>query len=228
MTAPVIIDLIALAVLAGFVLWGIRRGLLRAMAGLLVMVVSLAGANLIASALSAPAAKLLAPLIEKHIEERMEETIRENLPGQMPGAMPEELEELLNLLGLDEAQRQSLGEQAQDTIRDTGVSAATAVVESMARSFLRGLLYMISFSVLTILLHMLVRMLDLFAKLPVLHGLNAFGGGVLGLLEGMLLLFLAAWLMGLLGLFPEALTESRVFSFFASYSPLNALSSMGA
>lgn len=223
MTAPVIIDAIALAVLVGLVLWGARKGLLRTLTGLLVIVVSLVGANVIAEALTEPAAKLVAPIIEERIEVQMEEVIRERLPGQMPGSMPEKLEDILELLGLDEARRDALGARAEKTIRETGTSAATAVVESLARSFLHSLLYMVSFTALTALLHILVRALNLMSKLPVLRGLNALGGGLLGLIEALLLLFLAAWLMKTLGVFSETLAESHILSFFAAHSPLEAL-----
>ena len=67
--------------------------------------------------------------------------------------MPEErdggfghLQDLLALLGLDEDVRESLAEQAQEKIRDTGVSIAAAVVESMAQSMLYGVLFLLSFA----------------------------------------------------------------------------------
>ena len=194
MSSPVIIDAAAAAVLLGFTVWGAKKGLLRSLAGLAVVLAALIGASVIASALSGPAAKLLAPAVERHIEARVEAEIQKNLPqGHMPGVMPEGLEDLLDLLGLDAERREALASEAGETIRETGVSAATAVVESLARSFLHGLLYTVSFTVLTVLLHLLVRALDLVLRLPGLHGLNALGGGALGLLEAALLLFLAAW-----------------------------------
>ena len=82
MTTPVIIDAIAVAVLAGFAILGAWKGLLRTLAGLLVLVLSLAGAGIIASALSAPAAKLIAPVVEKRIESRLDEAMREQRPGR--------------------------------------------------------------------------------------------------------------------------------------------------
>ena len=57
----------------------------------------------------------------------------------------------------------------------------TAVIESVAQSMLYGVLYMISFVLLTFALHLLVRMLDAVLRLPGLHGLNAVGGGLWGL-----------------------------------------------
>ena len=45
MTTPVIIDAVAVAILAFFVLWGAHQGLLRSLAGLLTIVVALVQGN---------------------------------------------------------------------------------------------------------------------------------------------------------------------------------------
>lgn len=65
MTTPVIIDIIAAAVLLAFAAYGGRRGLFRALAGLLSVVVALVGAGMIASALAPPAARLVTPAHRK-------------------------------------------------------------------------------------------------------------------------------------------------------------------
>lgn len=227
MTTPVIIDAIAIAVLAGFALLGAWKGLLRTLAGLLVIVLSLAGAGIIASALSAPAAKLIAPVIEKRIESRLEEALGEQLSGRMDGAEGLPLGDLMDLLGIDQARRGALTERTEKTIRDTGVSAASAVIESLARSILYGVLYMISFVLLSLGLHLLVRMLDAVLKLPGLRGLNVWGGGLLGIAEGALLLFLAVWVLRLLGVSFNGEDGSLIFRFFITHTPLDALKFLG-
>ena len=114
MTTPVIIDAIAAAVLAGFGILGAWKGLLRTLAGLLVLVLSLAGAGIIASALSAPAARLIAPVIEKRLEARLDEALQERYPGEQPeeGTFPQEdqlsITDVLGLLGIDETQWDAL------------------------------------------------------------------------------------------------------------------------
>ena len=222
MTTPVIIDAIAVAVLAGFAVLGVWKGLLRTLAGLLVLSLSLAGAGSIASALSVPAAKVISPVIEERIESRLNEAVQGRRPGETPeGELP--LAELLDLLGVDEARRDALANRTEKTIRDTGISLVTALVESLAQSVLYGVLYMISFLLLTISLHLLVRMLDAFLKLPGLHGLNAVGGGLVGLAEGALLLFLAVWVLRMLGVSFGGEESSRIFRFFTVYTPLDAL-----
>lgn len=85
------------------------------------------------------------------------------------------IEDLLALLGIDQDVRDSITQQAQETVRDTGVSVASAVVESIAGTMIYGALFLIAFLVLMILLHILVKAMDLVLKLPGLHGLNALG-----------------------------------------------------
>lgn len=210
--------------LAAFAVLGAWKGLLRTLAGLLVLVLSLAGAGIIASALSAPAARLAAPLIERRIEARLEEAIQDQRPD------PEEnlpLTELLDLLGVDQARREALTNRAEKTIRDTGTSLAAAVIESLAQSVLYGVLYMLSFALLSFALHLLVRMLDAVLKLPGLHGLNAVGGGLLGIAEGALLLFLAVWVLRLVGVSFDGQEGSRIFRLFTTHTPLDALKFLG-
>lgn len=223
MTTPAIIDAVAVSVLALFAVLGAWRGLLRTLAGVLVVILSLAGAGIIASALSVPAAKLIAPVIEKRIEARLDEAVREQGRGEEPLA----LTELLDLLGVDQTRRVALTGRAQETVRETGASLAAAVVESLARSALYGVLYMISFLLLSVGLHLLARMLDAVLRLPGLRALNAWGGGLLGLAEGALLLFLAVWALRLAGVSFDGEDGGRIFRVFTVYTPLDALKFLG-
>lgn len=211
-----------MAVLAVFGILGAWKGLLRTLAGLLVVLLSLAGAGIVASALSEPAAKFIAPAIEKRIEARLDEALAERAEAEVPP-----LAELLDLLGVDQARRDALADRTEKSVRDTGASLVTALVESLAQSVLYGVLYMISFLLLTLALHLLVRMLDAFLRLPGLHGLNAVGGGLVGLAEGALLLFLAVWALRLVGVSFDGREGGRIFQFFTAHTPLDALKYLG-
>ena len=228
MTTPVIIDAIAVAVLAGFAVWGAWKGLLRTLAGLLVLALSLAGAGIVASALSVPAAKLVAPVIEKRIESRLDEAIQERYSGGIPEEDRLSVPGMLEMLGIDESRWDALTFRAGDVVRNTGVQLMAAVIESVAQSMLYGVLYMLSFLLLSVALHLLVRMLDAVLRLPVLHGLNAFAGGMIGLAEGALLLFLTVWVLRLLGVSFDGEERSQIFRFFTTYTPLDALKFLGA
>ena len=224
MTVPVIIDAVVVLILVGFTVIGARRGLLQTLTGLVIVVVALVGAGMIATTFSGPAAKLAAPLIEKQIEKKIDAAMAESAPSS-PAAEVSQLEEILSLLGLDTVVRDSMAEKAKDTVRDTGVSVAAAVVTSIAQSIIYGVLYILSFVALTVLLHVLFKAMGLLTKLPGIHSLNALGGGLLGLIEGALLLFLAVWAARRLGVSFEAepFASAHILAVFTTHTPLSVL-----
>lgn len=198
MTAPAIIDIIAAALLIGFTFYGARQGLFRALAGLLILAAALVGARFAAETLAPSAARLASPAIQRHIEERLDEALPDT-------GMPEELlpEELLGLLGIAEDHLEDLAEQARESVRETGASILSAVARSVTESLLYGGIYILAFLVLTILLNLAAKVLDLAMRLPVLHGANALGGAAVGLAEGALAVYLLVLLAQKLCLSPE-------------------------
>lgn len=229
---PVIIDAVIVCVLVGFTLYGAHRGLFRALAGLLVVVVALVGAGLFAKTLAQPAADLLAPAIEKRIEQKVDQAISAQSDRQeMPESgteteLSQQVKNLLKRMGMDPETVETLSGQAVEKLQKTGVSLASAVVESLMYSILYGVLFILSFFALLLALRLLARALDLVLKLPVLHGLNSIGGAVVGLLEAGLLLFLAVWTARRLGVSfeTELVQATHVLQFFTTNTPLGVLS----
>ena len=232
MTTPVIIDIVVAAVLLGFAVYGGKRGLFRALSGLLAVVVALVGAGIIAATFTTPVTKVVTPLIAGHIEEKVENAMAVQSADsgvQMPEADTEDpsaIQDLLAILGLDDEVRSRLAEEVQEKVRDTGASIAAAVVESMVRSFIYGTLYILSFAVLLLLMKVLIGAMDLVLKLPLLRGLNTLGGAAVGLVEGALLLFLAVWVLRRLGVSfeSEALAEAHILRIFTANTSLGVLS----
>lgn len=213
MTTPVIIDIAAAAVLLGFAVFGAKRGLFRAIAGLLIAVLALLGARAAAQALAPPAARMMKPVIERRIEQKLDEALSaapDLLPG-LSGDIPDPAEELLGLLGVEGSALDMLAEQAREIVRDTGASVLSAVAQSAAESFFYGLIYILTFLILTILLNLAAGVMDLALKLPVLHGANALGGAAVGLVEGILVLFLLALAAKKLGVPLDGSLISRIF-----------------
>ena len=232
MTTPVIIDIVVAAVLLGFAVYGGKRGLFRALSGLLAVVVALVGAGIIAATFTTPVTKVVTPLIAGHIEEKVENAMAVQSADsgvQMPEADTEDpsaIQDLLAILGLDDEVRSRLAEEVQEKVRDTGASIAAAVVDSMARSLIYGTLYILSFAVLLLLMKVLIGAMDLVLKLPLLRGLNTLGGAAVGLVEGALLLFLAVWVLRRLvvSFVSEALAEAHILRIFTANTPLGVLS----
>lgn len=228
MSAAVIIDIVVALVLVFFTINGAKRGLLQSAAGLVIIVVALIGAALISGALTEPVTRAVSPLITKHITQQVDEAMAQQTV-EMPEADtedPEGIEVLLSLIGLDSDVRESLTGQIQDTVRDTGVSLATAVVESMMRTLVSGVLFLVSFVALVILLRLLVKTMDHVLRLPGLHLANSLGGGAVGLIQGALVLFLAVWVLRRLGVSFETgtLAGTHLLKFFTANTPLGVLS----
>lgn len=212
MGIPVIIDIIAAAVLLGFTVYGARRGLFRALAGLLIVAAALIGARMAAETLVPPVMDLSRPLIQRHVEKELDRALGDSVEV----SMPEEPEALLALLGVDEARLAELAEQVRRTIQETGATILAAVAESLAEPVLYSLLFLLAFFLLTAALRLAARLLDLALKLPVLHGANALGGAAVGLLEGLVVLAVAALVLRRLDV---PLAESHLLRIFAAWLP---------
>lgn len=261
MKTAVIIDCVVAAVLLATLIYGACRGLFQAVAGLAVIVLSLAGATFAARSLTPAATELVRPVIEQFVTQRMDSALggsgtengaessgqinQENQHDVLIPLKPQisqntsadssaasdlttriQAAELLNLMGLDDTLRDSLSNRVEEKVRDTGVSIAMAVVESVMESIVYMILFILAFFVLTLLLRLLEKAMNLAMKLPGVHALNALGGAAVGLIEGVLLIFLVIWILRFfhVSFETELIAQTRIFNFFTTHSPLDLLS----
>ena len=232
MKTPVIMDAIVVIVLMVTVIYGAKRGLLQSLAGLVIVALALAGAGIAAGTFTEPIAEFVTPIVETKVTEKIETAIEEQL-GEVEwslfeenGADSNQIGMLLELLGLDREVREALTERAEAVVWDTGATVASAVVQSVVRTVIHGVLFVLVFLLLLILLKVLFGAMNLVLKLPGLRGLNALGGAAIGLVEGVLLLFLAIWVARRLGVsFDTApLSEAHILQVFTTNTPLGLLS----
>ena len=110
-------------------------------------------------------------------------------------------------------------EGSGDTL--TAAAAAAAIAEQIAHS----LLFLLAFFVVLLAWTLLSHALDLVAKLPGLSGLNKLAGGLLGLVKGLVIVYLAAWVLcGLTGFIPPAtIQETHLLRFLTEHSPFDML-----
>lgn len=244
-TTAIILDVLTAAALIAFTVMGAHRGFFRTVAGLLAVILALVGAQLFTSWAAPHVSGVLQPAIERRVEKKVDaalggDTITPQEP-QIGASRPDsetqdqkeaeesEIQRLLRAIGVDEQLFQRLGESAREKVRDTGVTVATAVVQSVAESVIRALLFLLSFAVFLLLLKLLAKVLDLALKLPVLRSMNGLAGAAVGLMEGVLAVFLAVWLLRRFGVSFEtpAVEGTYLLSFFAKHTPLSALASVG-
>ena len=116
-------------------------------------------------------------------------------------------------------------ERAAEMAQQAGETLLSAVVSTAVRSVAYAVVYLVSFLLLLLVLRLALSPLHLFTKLPVVHGINALMGGVLGLVKGALLVFLAVWVLQKLQIFitPEIVNKTVLLKFFAQNSPMDLI-----
>ena len=219
----VIIDAVVAVVLLAFVILGARRGLFRSVAGLAILVVSLVGANMAADSLTPMAAGIVQPAIENRVEEKLEEVLPEDM--ELPEAEDTAMGELLALLGIDADPAEEILERAGEQVRLNGAGAVAALAVGMAESTIHVVVFLLVFLAAFIVLKLLAHLVDLTLKLPVLSGANALGGAAVGLVEGVLALFITVWFLRRFGVsFDTAwAADTMLLRFFTTNTPLGVL-----
>ena len=238
MTTTVIIDAAVVIVLVIFALVGAKRGLFRALAGLVILVLSLVGAGMLATTFAPPLAEMVAPALEGYVSQQVETAFsaqfgETDLTGTaLTLELPDlgQLEALLEQLGVDAEDWGIMAENIQISILEDGAAVQDAVLdavlEPLVHTLMYGIVYILAFVLLMVLLHVLFGAMNLVTKLPGLRTLNTLGGGILGFAEGILLVFLGVWVARQLGVSfdSEALADAHILHMFTTNSPLSALS----
>ena len=111
------------------------------------------------------------------------------------------------------------------TIESSGIAIAAAVARELVETFAYAILYILIFVALVLLLRLAALAINLVLRLPVLFSVNTFGGALLGLLEGMMVVWLLIWLAPRLGIALPA-ENTYLLHFFMTVGPMGLLSSL--
>lgn len=229
--AFLIADGLVLAVLLIFACIGARRGLILSLCGLLAFVVAFLGASFAARTLSPVVADALEPRFAAAIEEQLNESIRQQAEaGEAAVLSPDDvpLEGVLDALremGFYETLINTVDRAVESGMTAVAASAAAAVAAAIAQSAAYLILFLLGFFLILLAWRLLSRALDLMARLPGLHFLNKTGGALFGLVQGCIILFVAAWLLQFFGqVLPRELVEQTVLlKFFMTTNPFSLL-----
>ena len=229
--AFLIADGLVLAVLLIFACIGARRGLILSLCGLLAFVVAFLGASFAARTLSPVVADALEAKFAAAIEEQLNESIRQQAEaGEAAVLSPDDvpLEGVLDALremGFYETLINTVDRAVESGMTAVAASAAAAVAAAIAQSAAYLILFLLGFFLILLAWRLLSRALDLVARLPGLHFLNKTGGALFGLVQGCIILFVAAWLLQFFGqVLPRELVEQTVLlKFFMTTTPFSLL-----
>ena len=224
-------DVVIAAVLVLFAALGWKRGLVRSLAELAVMIAALFLANQIAAA-AAPEIvdRALRPATYAAVERQVDEMMAENISGTTPveelmrvvDGIPnrfvrEHAKVLVEDLGLSTARQANYS--ARETLLRLGRQLADTALDGVVRDMVRSIVCAVCFLLLTALLRMAVRALLLVVKLPGLKQIDELGGLLLGVGKGLLLVCLSVWMLRLTGVItPEMAEQSILTGLFSAWT----------
>ena len=227
-----VFDIAIVVILILFAWRGASRGFVLSLCGLLAVVVAFVGASFLANLLAPKVGAALEPRFAQAIEERLEEQIQQSdLAGHAAGLAEGEdypLQDVLSVLrdmGLYEDLVNTIDQAVQDGMTAVAANAAAAVAAAIAQSVAYTVIFTVAFALILIAWKVFSHAVDLVAKLPGLNFLNKTGGAAMGLLKGVLILFLAAWLIQYSGkLIPEeTVQQTHLLKFFMTTNPMTLL-----
>ena len=226
MYLSVIIDAAALAVLILFARKGWRRGVVRTLSELIVVVLAMILAGKIADAAARQA-------VEEQVDQLLTEGDVYAAPEEITSKLMEVVDGLPDILqgyakgiveGLTVSSTQ-VTHSARETLVRLGTQAADAALNGAVYRTAHAIFYTLAFSAVVFLLRRVMRALLVLRKLPVLKQTDQALGLVAGLAKGALLVWLAAWIIPFLVEVPPEVREGSFLlrhTTFVTQGPLMA------
>ena len=226
----ILLDVLLIAVLIFFTLRGAKKGFVLTLCSLVAVIVAFLGANLLADTLAPKVAEAIQPKLEAVIEESLTDALRHTEFTAPDGDVATSAEDIplsgvLEVLQENALYKQFLGgieKAVNEGVAASAASAASKVAAAVAAQLARGIIFLLGFVVVLVLWWLLSHALDLVAKLPVLNSLNNGLGGVIGLVKGVVIVYVAVWaLYGLTGyVTAEMMEQTYLFRFLATHGPM--------
>ena len=227
MRMPVIIDLILAAVLLLFTVLGWRRGAFRSVIGIAVVAAALIGAGFVAHQGAPAVAKVMTPFVAEQIELRFEEAAQDTgTPGETAITDAEDAEGWFTAAGLYSGTAKKLAEDTVAQVRETGQAVLEAAVDRVIHAAAGAILFLLSFLIFFILLKIASKIFGLLTAVPGLHLIDCAAGGLLGLVQGSLVLFVAIWAAQFIGngIPGETVEHAAILRLFVTLNPMMMIS----
>lgn len=205
-TVIIVYAILAATVLAGVII-GAVRGLYRAIAGVLVLVLAIGGACWLTDLCAPGVEEAVRPAIENRIAQKVDEAVeaqQENPTGEKASKAFEAAEKLLGRFGWEGDLREMISEAASSTVSNVKQAVTKAVADGIVPSLVKTVLRIVFFLLLLLVLTLLSRLLRaVIEHLPILKQCNRLGGAVVGLVGGLLAAYVLAWALGKTGILPQ-------------------------
>ena len=230
-----VIDIVLIIIIALCTWNGYKRGLVGGVAGILAIIISLLGANILSAAYAHEVVPALEPFVDGYVDssknrgailERMgygsSDLSLDDILQQDSSLRYDYAYECLSDLGLYEKRAEELAADAVAYAQESGVSMTDAVVAVVCDTVTRVMTTVIAFLLILILLVALASIGNLSFRLPNMENLDEIGGAVLGFGKGFLYCVLLCWLLSFLGLVigKETMAHTTLGRFFLLFDTI--------
>lgn len=172
---------------------GFKRGLIKMSFSLVSMLVVLILVNILTPSVKellrkTPIYTGISSNIEEYVREQISSST-ENMTQTGVNAQKKIINELPLPNGVKEALNDNNNEESYENMAVSNFSQYIAI--SLSDMILGAVTFVLLFIAISILIKILVQILDIIAKLPVIHTFNTVGGAAAGLLESIIIIWIA-------------------------------------
>ncbi len=219
MTTSLIIDIVIAALLVLSLIIGGKRGFIRSLLSVVILVAALLGSSVVANVLADPVTEWVAPRVQQSILDRLTDGHSEEAVNAAAASDNAALAKLVDFDAIT-----GIAKKAMDSAVEAGKNMLEGAVTGMVRSLVYAVLFLLSFLLLTLLLRLVTSPLRLAEHAPVLGALNRLAGAALGLCIGILVMFAAASVVQWTGLVDAAtMKDTYLLKYFAQHSPMDII-----
>ena len=226
MSIPLIfLDVLIVIALGLSMFYSAQKGFVLTLCSLAAVIVALIGANFLANSITPQISEALEPTLEISIQQHLEDYAEQN--GLTLGDLTagSALNSLKEKGGVYRWAAEKLEIAIQSELAETATHIAVQAAASAAEVITHSVILLVGFVLVLLAWTLLAHALDLVAHLPVLSMLNHFGGAVLGLLKGCLMVWVVLWIVcDLIGwMTPDMVSQTNLIYFMQQHSPFRFL-----
>ncbi len=215
---PLIVDIVAAAILLFSALRGRKRGLIKTLAGILALILAFSCAGYLAEK-AAPyvSEKYVSPYITSAIEPETE-----TLSPQEAASDPSAVGKIFLELGFSENIVSDAISDFTDAMTKSIVTPIVAMTNSIAYKITYSVLFVVFFLLSLLVLTLLFKVLNLASKIPGINFINKTLGLILGLILGYLILVALSYVMLKFGIVLDdsIIGKTYLLKHILSFSPV--------
>lgn len=194
----IILDLLVILIVVLFAFIGKTKGFVKTFFGFFGSIISFIFASVFAKPIGTfLSGKAIFPVLKKYFLATLSEKAGEKIQTFDYQSLSETAKEFLLRFQISEEKVQPFSISAQDSFVEAGEKMAETVLTPFSESIGYAIAYITLFIVFSIVIRILVKVFNLFDKLPIIRFSNHFLGLIVGVLWGVLIAFLFSNLLAL-------------------------------